>query len=933
MCISNRSSLSDGTNKTANNRYKITLSARAGSLNPSILSNVFSPFTIPTSPSPSLIPSIKTYTDTLPTTTMTSTVPSTFSTSTTTTTKSTTVQPQNITPSSVQVVNIELINNSNHNQNNDKANHKNINQHSIHDHYYYSDQDGPLDYYDNVDEISIPSYSIKPLVNKNIHQSSSSSSSNSLSQSSSPVKSNVNIESDNRFKLPNLSELRYDQSTLKSFFMNSQQTTENIMLASLKHKTIATTTSTEKSTSSPVKARDFEEQRQRILSFIISENQPSSFKAPSTTTTTTTTTSKPVFVDNNSNLSHNRSSSKFEYIHAFVNTQSSTTTESPSRLAPKSTILISRDQAANSKPIRLTLSSKLDDYETRKVTKEKGLVDDVRQSLHLKPIEPTTYSPPKSFKLTTETTTTEKSVEIPSNEDIEDPESLVVHSRRRPYVNDFLTTSTRFPPRSTEVPTTSTESITSTTRSIAQSFTSRGLVFKEILNKTFEPQIFSKPIVSPYTSLETQRLTNAIRTTTPRTNYEKEPTTSTTTLTTPVPTYRSYFLITAPPKTNTSTSTTSVPSTYLFPESSTINLGVSNTPTASPLILSPTEIPNRGKYRPYLSPLTSSASNSIDEEATTYSPRVRFSTRTTESIPAVSSEQPARRKVIRLKSSLTPPVETQSSSTERVDITTYNPSKKVAFVPSQPRESSDFRPILTKLNEFISKLSHSVDLFAPTSKASSFNELTNENVASVVEVTDKPFFYTRLSNLNNINRTTSSYLRTSTTTESQETSTKKFRATVEMPEMDIPKEKDNLYDEEENDEIIPYLIDDNNDLISIVSVESSTQSSTVSPSTRYYYSTTTKTTTQQETKTTVTVPSTTTIRTTTDTEPSSTTTNPKSLVPPRATRVNNAIKSSIIAGLPRRHSNSASIKCNDVSANAKCNEIPSRYCQIQKKKY
>jgi len=1024
--FSNRSSLSDGTNKTANNRLKITLSARAGSLNP--LQKVYIPLNVPIhSLPPSLIPSIKNYTDTLPSTTLTKTSTSTFSSSTIKST--TTVQPQ-ITPPSVQVVNIQLIsnsnsNNNNYNNNNDKFNsnnNNNNNQDPLPDHYYYSEQDGQFDYYDNVDEISIPSSSIKPLVNniKNHHSSSSSfpskSSSNSLSQSSLPVKSYVDSEDYDKkinYKLPNLSELRYDQSTLKSFFMNSNPTTENLMLASLRQSTVLTTipTSTEKSTSTvryPTTTRDFEEQRQRILSFIISENQPSSFKAPSTTTT-----QKSTFNDNTNNYSHSdRSSNRYEYFNAFVNTQSSpkpiesttvSTTTTPSRhnvqssvinQAPKTTVLISREQLTqnNNKPIRLTLSSSLDGFEKKKVTKDKefnkGTVEEipllksrqpeVKQSLYLKPIEPTTYSPPKSFRFTTETTTepsttstTEKLFEI-LNEEVEDPESFSVHSRRRPYVNDFLTFSTiptRFPPRTTttEVPSStesSTLAPTSTSRPIVQSFTSRSLVFKEILNKTLESQSLSKAIVSPYISLETQRLTNAIRTT-PRTNYvinnniNKE-STSTSTQSTPVSTYRSYFLITAPPKTinpeinNQLTSSTTVPSTYLFPESSTTKL-VSNIPTASPLILSTVKESSsserkRGKYRPYIS-FTSSSSNSLDDEATTYSPRIRFNARTTESSVQISSEQPVavRRKVIRFKSGLTPSVDTpQSSSTERVNVTTYNPTKKNVFdkfVPSQPRDSSDAKPILTKLNEFISKLSHSADIFGTTSKGSSYNDLTNENVASVVEVTEKPFYRTRLSNLNN-NNNINSNLRN--LTELHDTTTKKFRATVEMPEMNVPEEKDekinvnsysdDSYDEEENDER-PYIdiIDDHDEFIAAVNVES-----TASPSpSRYFYNTSYSSTLHETPTSTLTTSTvrTTTIPETTVTEPTilrtttenvlstSSTTNPKSLIPPRATRVNNAIKSSISAGLPRRNSNSASIKCNDVSSNAKCNEIPSRYCQ------
>lgn len=1035
---------------------------------------------------------------------------------------------------------------------------------SLPDHYYFSDQDDPLDYYDNVDEISIPSSITKPFNNIKNHSSIKSSSS-SLSQATAQVRHNEPLAQQNRlqYKLPDY-ESRYDQSTLKSFFMFSTPSTEGISFADLR---AVTTTEKPVSTSSPMPARDFEVQRQKILSYIISENQPSSFKAPPSSTS-----QKPLVLATNQDINANYNKNPFK---AYVNTQealesttishpNTTSTNSPNIIQSptKTTLLLSRDQLAQNKPIRLTLTASLDSgrptqltrnqytqgaveeiplvksrqpeiknqelrtqevkklefevrkpeievrkpefevrkpefevrkpefevqkpkyeirkpefevrkpefevqkakYEIRKpefeirkpefevqkpkyevqkpefeVQKPKyeirkpelnvrkpeiqtlelskseirqfeteynehkdrkqdirqpyvrefevrrpeirpqvqtfGIqrpeirqsqvklpeiseykVPETRQSLYLKPIEPTTYSPPKPFRTSTEaakttqssttsTTTTTTTTELPIPiilEEIDMPEPFSTHSRRRPYVNDFLANSnnipTRFPPRvSTEalIETTSQAPTSTTTfRSVIQSFTSRGLVFKENLNRTFafEPQNF-KAIVSPYTSLETQRLTNAIRTTTPT----QRPIEYSTTTSSPPSTYRSYFLITAPIKNKT------IPSTFLFPETSTIQS--SSMLTEVPTTVATTQLPqtakpspfslptesnlflstenSRGRYRPYVS---SPSQNTIEEEATTYSPRLRYNTRTQTMVDSVSSSSPpteqtaVRRKIVRLKSGLNKPENIFAEST-----TTSTSLRPVSekFVASPSRDTSQFKPIvLSKSNEFAGKLSYSSDSPSVVSR-NSFNQLPKDEQLPNVASTEKPFYYIRFKNA-------------SASFEPFETSTKKFRATVEMPEMNVPTEKElnafvdeEVYDEEENDHQNP-LENDNRDVHEVDyayvdSTTTSTTTTTVAPSTKAkpHFNTTYSSTVYA----TSTYPTTTSTLTSTTTESTQTSTaNPKSLIPPRASRVNSAIKTSInVAGLPRR-SNSASIKCNDISANAKCNEIPSRY--------
>lgn len=833
------------------------------------------------------------------------------------------------------------------------------------DHYYFSDQDDPLEYYDNVDEISIPSSPItKPLNNKKKHSSSSiKTSSSTLSQSTAPAQAIVRINDQNRlsFKLPDYSESRYDQSTLKSYFMLSSPYTETISLANLQ-----TTTQKPTTTSTARVSLVSEVQRQKILSFIISENQPSSFKAPPSTTT-----QKSSVIATNKEINN-------KYYKAYVNTQAPTTISHPNTTSTnsprsqgifqsptKTTLLLSRDQLAPNKTIRLTLSSAIGSTVIKNAQSSKliqGFSEEIplikqrqepRQSLYLKPIEPTTYSPQKPFR--TEVASTLKSSAILFEDDPSETEPFVSHSRRRPYVNDFLTNSnvipTRFPPRTTTTEatdnvsefTTQPPTSTSTFRSVIQSFTSRNLVFKESLNRTYEPQNL-KPIVSPYISLETQRLTNAIRTTTPRPN---EYSSSSTVATPPAPpsTYRSYFLITQSIKDKTS-----IPSTFLFPETSSVQS--TTVETTSPASLKPSPFSlntesslistenSRGRYRPFV---TLTSQNSIGEEATTYAPRMRYNTRTQTMVetPSTSStEQPTmRRKVIRLKSGLQPPkpIDIYNPSTEfnRVEaLTQPTPLREVSekFVASPSRETSQFKPIPAKSNDFVSsKLSYSSD--SPTTVAraipNSFNQLPKES--PIIDSNDKPFFYIRLKN---------------GSVPIVETSTKRFRATVEMPEMNVPTERElnafvvaeneEVYDEEELEnhhssfDVIENEYEGGNEGEHEVDYAYVDVSTTLAPSTyvkipfNTTYSTVfeTSTSTYQPTSSTLTSTS----SRTTEKELTTTTANPKSLIPPRTSRVNNAIKTSIVAGLPRRNSASANaIKCNDISANAKCNEIPSRY--------
>ena len=160
--------------------------------------------------------------------------------------------------------------------------------------------------------------------------------------------------------------------------------------------------------------------------------------------------------------------------------------------------------------------------------------------------------------------------------------------------------------------------------------------------------------------------------------------------------------------------------------------------------------------------------------------------------------------------------------------------------------------------------------------------------------------------------------------------------------MNVPTEKElNAYvhDEEENDghqisleDIVENEEYEGEHEVDYANLDATTSTTTPSTYDKNQFNTTyISSSTEPSTTTTTSTLRTSTTTTTWTTEKekdatttSTTTANPKSLIPPRVSRVNSAIKTSIVAGLPRRKS-ASSIKCNDISANAKCNEIASRY--------
>ncbi|XP_053697662.1 mucin-5AC-like [Sabethes cyaneus] len=649
----------------------------------------------------------------------------------------------------------------------------------------------------------------------------------------------------------------------------------------------------------------------------------------------------------------------------------------------------------------------------------------------------------------------------------QEPDDLLIPSKAEQNYHNQLEVKTppptRFPPRTSPPPTAAEDS-----RKIAeavQSFTSRGQVFKETLNKTLEPSNNPRVVVSPFKSLEVQRQTtssdkpfaystsrviaNIYRTTTEAPQRESP--------------FRSYFLITAPPKlTNTgklsslpisstteatttaSTTTTTEPTTTTTsttPSTTTTTTSTTSTTTSTtPLTTSmaftsssyssstedttSTTVPKttevyRGRYRPVFN-LVKSPEASDELTTPRYRIRNRIPTRRTytrlrPTALTASSRSHITGKDINNKPFTNTESTLLSVSTEysdrRVSSTTSSYLNRISSTERSRYGSEDSS---VKSSHYKSRFSDdSAEVFKKvTVPSENVTSRANNEPAKVVEITDKPVYYT-------------SYHLTSTEVNSSgpplnsktETTTKKFRATVEMPEMNIPTEKDLLSyqqddsasNEEEEDEDVPDEEDEDLpeeydsylESTSAAPTPTPTTSTTTTPSSRpagpykplyraskRFTTTTTEQTPPQtspqfiqdtsthrqnqtstltlpvtsttrsnlawtsssstidsaaysdeseesyspsssaNTTTTVTTTTITTTTTATNTTPRLPTTYSINKLPPRASRVNNAIKTTIAAAqLPRRYSKPSagkSIQCTENSFSAKCNEIPSR---------
>lgn len=593
----------------------------------------------------------------------------------------------------------------------------------------------------------------------------------------------------------------------------------------------------------------------------------------------------------------------------------------PSSFKPQSTIppenlsdrihLTNDDLPSINKTLKITLSSGV--TATSLPILSQGMVQEI--PLYFRPrqnsskreltqqIDPTTYSPSKSWKL--QVVRNPAPFSIPVSNSVSDTtdsteSNSFINYQRKPVIDENYQ-----------------QKIIAKENQPAyrpiESYTSRGLIFKESLNKNYESSTY-KPIVSPYRSLE-----SILQTTTARSDYQAYPTTTSLSPTS----FRSYFLITAPPKNltiETTTPTTTTPSTTTTtPITTTITEEIESTTNNSEFSKSTEN--SRGRYRPYIYTTHNSI---IDyDEPTTYSPKFRYSSRYLES----TTDHPIRRKKIRTRIL---PTTTSQIYTRPQNIYTESP-EEITTSFARHQISSKFVGQVQEPKSRKIESGYYWEKQALSDVTSLRAVQIGNNEERVVEITDKPIqhilrpnYVTSEKNFNDkYNRDyDEEYIKKLIARE-------KFRATVEMPEFNVPTEKEIIsYQEtvQPDSEVEDEVIEQPN----VLEVEEEYEEITTVP-------TTTTTTTTTSTTTTVPPPPTTTTESTTlppTTKPTTTTqrqifttstANPKMLLPPRISRVNNAIKTTIAAAVPRRIVTPASLNCTDNTPNTKCNEIPTRY--------
>ncbi|XP_037032249.1 mucin-5AC isoform X2 [Bradysia coprophila] len=693
------------------------------------------------------------------------------------------------------------------------------------------------------------------------------------------------------------------------------------------------------------KPSDIESQRQKILNFVVSDAQPQSFQPrPSTTSTTTTTTTTsttfrpPQYSE--------QLGEELDSQNAFVNRPSSiksyptTTTNAPNALI--SGIHLPANRLPKTENIKLVLTSGLRDVSNEEIKQpevEQGSVEIVplyiRES-NGKPlvdatVEPTTYAPAKPFRsIKRPTVFSDAIAEI----DSQDGEESMTNIQQRPYEQNLE--SAEFVP----TPASPTKLVSKfsykylddrnyrnkpSINEPAPYFTSRSNNFKEVLNKTYETSTTSKLFVSPYTSLRSILQDESVKSTSLRPVIRPSPINNKnhTLASSSPPPLRSYYSITGTPRSISTSSTTNrfiksttEPTTTTSTDSTTTTTKstIPTTTTAALsdqwISLSSTEIDryvkspkkliqhsNRNQYQSF-----STTENSVEnDEPTTYSPN--------------QPEHAYRRKVIRTRpyvSSTPPPVQYDEDDNDEV-LDVIRDAQFSKLLESVLDTSSKPKKYETR------RVSNQV-VPVTTTTTEQYPENVFDSTTRLIEITDRPhqYFshYRHLSTERTVGSAISStqrYVNKTTPKLSDEQLRERFRATVEMPEFNIPTESERkLYkhtaaeDDSSNESDLTTTL--TNTITEVTTQSTSTTTKTAKPSR-------TTTTTEE-----LPVPSTST------TPKSSSTTNSINTIPPRASRVNAAIKTTIAAAsLPRRATKApVTLNCTENSPNAKCNEIPSR---------
>lgn len=695
---------------------------------------------------------------------------------------------------------------------------------------------------------------------------------------------------------------------------------------------------------------DIDSQRKRILNFVVSDAQPQSFQPrPPTTSTTTTTTTTTTSTTTQPPQYSEQLGRELGSKNAFVNRQSSikshptTTTNAPNVLI--SGVHLPANRLPKTENIKLVLTSGLRDVSNEEIKQpkvEQGSVEFVplyiRES-NGKPlvdatVEPTTYAPAKPFRsVKRPAVPTDTIVEL----DSQDGEESMTNIQKRPYEQNLETAADAPTPASASKLVSKFSYKYLDERNNRNKpfinepppyFTSRANNFKEVLNKTYETSTTSKLFVSPYTSLRSILQDESVKSTSLRPVIRPSPINNknqTLSSSSPPP-FRSYYSITNTPRSTSTSSTTHrlIKSTTTEPstESTTTKSTIPTTTTVAPksdewIPLSSTEIDRYVKSPKFIQHNIrnqfqgfSTTENSVDnDEATTYVPN--------------QPEQAYRRKIIRTRplhvSNTPPPVEYDEDDNDEV----LDVIRNAQFSKLLESVSDSNKPKKYETRRVSNQ-------FEPTTTTEQYPENVFDSTTRLIEITDRPhqYFshYRHLSTERTVGSAISStqrYVNNTTPKLTDAQLREKFRATVEMPEFNIPTESERkLYKQIAAEDDVSDEFDLTTTLTNTIT-EATTQSTSTTTITARPSRTTTSTTTTTTTTTTEQLP----VPSTSTTPKSSSTTNSINTIPPRASRVNAAIKTTIAAAsLPRRVTTApVSLKCTDNSPNAKCNEIPSRY--------
>lgn len=723
-------------------------------------------------------------------------------------------------------------------------------------------------------------------------------------------------------------------------------------------------------------------QRPKILDYIVSDTQPQSFQSP----TRTPLSANDIKLVNSAfvNSDHESSSIIISTPSSIINSTSFKTPKDTSHSANDDNIHFvlntGLNQMRNPNRTKINNNNLVTSDSVPLYTRQESQASSTTSTAVPRPrdeiVVPTTYSPLKNWKLQYVKRPTTAVTTLPLNTIANSHGDDKKHST--PF--DEITFSTPVGPVKSKFPTPDYN------RPSPPSAGTRQQSFREILNKTYETSTPSKYHVSPYTSLKSLLSEEPTRS-----SFRPTAVTPSSSTTPPTNPYRSYYIITAPTNKATADPTRS-PTNFFSNTNQPTTTPVSITSSASTPVFSSNYEWTPINYNYNAKPQSSNGGdrlaqlkpteNSIDVEgvdmttsyptrnnfANTYYPRpTPIATTTPPSITTArimlstsgaTSERDHYRKVVRMRSKKKVNPATGQPINDEGDIIVGSPYGKLTeSVVSTNDNKNTYHPNHHQSNQFSSieispnaeSSSKHVDLSTnvPTKFYSNYRHVKEEKTLA-----DYISEHASGAQAINENEHRTQEPIGASTGHGQENFRPKFRATVEMPEFNIPTEseiKAKLKQLEANAEKDIENEEHYETTTALSRQDTIDDHVTISPNDR------TKDLNDYNRRMTVTAgghsnglaPQTTTRMNSNLTHTTTTqrTINSIHTIPPRASRVNTAIKTTIAAASlpPTRRSNTATatsirfatlplLKCSDSTPNAKCNEIPSRYTNQAKSK-